>query len=80
MPLFPIPSTAIPCRQMQIEVWCGNEITCITHNCNLAVMFSFQLTAVLAFPDCMVFSIIHVLLKDCWKQVLKNFSFVTRCS
>lgn len=46
---------------------------------NLAVVFSFQLKAVHAFPDCLVSSIIHVLLKDCWKQVLKNYSFVTWC-
>lgn len=57
---------------VQIKVRCGNEITC-----NLEVVFSFQLKAVLAFPDCLVLSIIHVFLSDCWKQVLKNFSFVT---
>lgn len=70
MPVFPaLPSLA---GTVQIKVWYGNEITC-----NLAVVLTFQLKAVLSFPDCLVLSIIHVILKNCWKQVLKNSSSVT---
>lgn len=72
--VFPIPSTALPPLSGTVQtkkVKCGNEITC-----DLAVVSSFQLKAALKVPGLLVFSITHVFLKDYWKQVLKNLSFI----